>query len=215
MSVEKREMPWMAELERYVTDVLRHSRRRLGESLAQSINLTAGRWFVWAPSEKPLPSDFSTGGLLPAPGEDAWVRAPGVTAVPTPSTRTFLADELHGFLQESPRHICLLANEITDIDDPFFPSLPARVTYEDDVYHLLRHEMSREEVFAVIKSADSIPIAYGLLSSIDAPVEFGEQLDSEQHQSLLAHAEGLYVRAFDGESYLLFSIRRDAVPLTP
>ena len=205
MSITKQEIAQTPELEQYVTDVLSNSRRRLGSAILHSIDRTRGRWFVWAPGDRSPPNDFSTGGLFRTPDEEFWMRTPGVTAVPIPNAREFLADELFDFLQRSPEHICILSNEITDVGDPFFSRLPARVTFEGDVYHLLRREMSRDEIFATIKRADSIPIAYGLLSSIDSSGARGDQLSLDEYRSLVENAAGFYVRAFDGESYLVFS----------
>jgi len=56
----------------------------------------------------------------------------------------------------------------------------------------------------VMRDADSIPISYGVLSCDSDLAAQPNVLSEERFKTIITNARGLYVGAFDGESFLVF-----------
>lgn len=204
MHLTKIALTWDSRLAGYVTQVLQGSRRRLGENILGGMDLGDGEWFAWGIADRPFPASFEEGGLMPEAPEETWLRSETAIAKPIQGARQELCDELEGFLDSDARHCCLISNELHDIGEPITETLAERALLGRDVYHLLTNRTPRHLVMEVIRDADSIPISYGVLSCDTDLAAQRNALSEERFKAIIANARGLYVGAFDGESYLVF-----------
>jgi hypothetical protein len=188
----------------YIRQVLEDSRRSLAE-LLKRVDLSRGRVVTWGPAGRPLPADFSHGGLFAEVPPGSWQRRGGSVAKPVPSTTGPLVQEIVSFLAGDPLRLCLLANENLDAGDAAARSAPARAVYGNELYHFIPAGTSPPEIERTLKIARSLPTFVGVLAAPTAKLGLRVEAMAESVlQAVVASTTGILVGAYDGEGFLLW-----------
>lgn len=202
----------------YVEECLRQGNTLSGR-LLQHVDQYTGDVRTFVPSATTVDKllDFHHGGVLPVPPEPQWQHAQGSVLVPISNTDSCLAEVIEEFLGLAPGQICIFEDALAKVSDGNLSEYTSRIiTFEDEVYHVLTPgEANRTRILQTIGEAKSIPTFIGVLTSVsNHPTNLFAQtraLTWNELASLADRTEQIIVGAYDGESYLLWDIRKPAL----
>lgn len=204
---------------------LDYIRERLGggktfaHHLLEALDLEEGSVSAYLPDDVSDESahQFRYGGKLPTPDESTWKRGSGTMVIPIPNTDDWLASKIALLLSQTPGRVCILEEGVEQASDPGWgkkESLPQFVTIVGaEIYYVIRSADSGETVAAALNWASSVwPGALGALTTAEAddPIHVNCDIDPGQWPVLARRTEALFVGAYDGESYLIWSRRPSA-----
>lgn len=130
-------------------------------------------------------------------------------AYPTPSANEQLADAVYALLG-SPADLCLLENSIAQVGDPYLMRAKSRLLFHgSEVYHaLFSVDQDMARIINAIREAERPPVFVGAVGR--APWSSGGDVTSlhtvtaEQLADFAKTAHCVFVRAYDGEGYLMW-----------
>jgi hypothetical protein len=186
----------------------------LSRLLLQAIRLDKGSVTTFLPESLGVDEaeDFQHGGKLPQPPPSEWRQWGHLVLKPIPSAIDDLVRTIREFLSRPGMEpICLLENELAERGDPGLARDTSKLVYfESEVYHVLTAEMAVEEqILQAIREAQSIPLFVGCLATLDPESRLdprtAETVSLEDLSRIAQRVEKIFVRAYDGESYLIWS----------
>jgi hypothetical protein len=146
-------------------------------------------------------TDFDAGGKLSVRGTSS--------AEPIRNTDGIAVGVIHAHLERAPQHVCVLENALFLKHDVAVRNMGNVMFCEEEVYHLLSPQDSREALGRLLRSAMSIPQFVGVLSTNPGGSLLGTQTEigSDVLRRLAGAASAVLVGAYDGEGYV-FAARR-------
>jgi hypothetical protein len=157
--------------------------------------------------------DFGTGGKLPPLPETEWKtaqsRGEALRMIPVPNTDSWLVAKIKDHLGKAADHVCVFEDQFKQPKDPVVQKLLTRyATFNDEVYHLLFQDDAEDQrILDTIRGAKGGPIFIGVLTTwpLEPRVGGAGVLSRAQLQTLAASAQKLFVGAYDGEGYLIWT----------
>lgn len=154
--------------------------------------------------------DFERGGMLPIPDG----KRPGQTHR-IPDTNEELAEHIASYLDGGATRICVFENALACRDDPHTTSEPNVVTFDREVYHVLRGpSIPRDHVCDVIRAARTVLSSITVLSSVRHDWVLSETFSQQELEEIADRAVEVIAGAYDGESYVVAK-RRASEPEVP
>jgi hypothetical protein len=190
----------------------------LAKAMLETLSLAQGCVTTFLPRNVIPESleDFASGGKLPTPPVSEWkstkVAGETLLMIPVPTTDSLLVAEIKNYLLQAKDHVCILEDALKMPGDAVLRRVSNKLaTYNTEVYHLLFHEDAQEErILGALNNAKSLPTFIGALT--EWPSELlgikPRVLSLGHLQTLAARTNKLFVGAYDGESYLLWSNTR-------
>ena len=187
--------------------------RTLSQKLLHKANLDSGYVVALLPealSEEDV-EDFQHGKLPQLPPSE-WRQWGHLTLKPVPNTNGDLAGIIVNFLKHSEGvPVCLIENEIANRGEPFLAQRLSKIVYlGSEVYHVLTSSAATEgDVLQAIRESCFVPISVGCLAVLDPGSSFepetGGDVSEEDIDRIADRTEKIFVGAYDGESYLIWS----------
>ena len=217
MTSDYREAPVGPAAEQYVRESLSQG-HTLARTVLQVLPLSHGQITTFLPPSIAPQSvdDFRAGGKLPTPPSSQWkwgqAHGKSYRMVPVPNTDNELMAEIKNHLMSGENNVCILEDSVVMAGDPVLQKCVTRYAIlGDDVYYLLFHDVAKDEmIFRAIRQARSaLPILIGLMAVYKEPKQLGSggSISLVQLEALVRDALRLFVGAYDGEGYLIWSKR--------
>ena len=205
----------------YVRDRL-VKEKTLAKLLLDRGDLDKGKITAFLPTDADLSkvSDFSRGGVLPAPPPETYhhyTTPDGTKTVmaPVPGTSNQLAAMVQEFLNRSDKRIGLFESAVAKPTDGFLSTPKAKdlrvMTFQEDVYYLLKANDDREMIHKTLQYAKSY-LVLGVLVHLTDKDKFlfldedslRKELTLDQLKVLANQTEKIIIGAYDGEGYLIW-----------
>ena len=147
---------------------------------------------------------FTEGGKIPAaePTSDH-----GGRSAPIPNADGILADEIHSFVRANDERVCLIEDALTTIDDLDAQEYKDILICEGRIYHFMTSSFTPERIKACIRDAKTVLDFVGALTVLPRNllgVALGgrHEVTASDIQNMARNATGVFVGAYDGESFL-------------
>jgi hypothetical protein len=195
----------------YIQDCLHHG-STISKKVLKKINFNKGIFFTFLPlnvTEKEA-LKFDIGGKLVGSNKKIEIDS-DLFMIEKPNCNLNLADEIRDHLQQKTENICVIENYLAKPDDPWLNRATSNLFFfEEEVYHLLlSNDADKDIILNTISESSSIPIFIGFMTSIDPNIQkyIGcKQYIKEEILTIMAdRAEKIFVGAYDGEGYLIWS----------
>jgi len=204
-----------AEAEQFVIDRLTDG-NTLAQAVLRLLPLAQGRITTFLPLGAVPRSlkDYGTGGKLPTPDVSEWKGTQHgdetLLMIPVPSTDSWLAAKIRSHLLRDENNVCVIEDALKRPADAVMRRLPTKFAIcGDEVYHLLFPEDAHEApILATLRAAkSSVPIFIGVLTRWPKAMLNAKPkvLSVDELQALAVETEELFVGAYDGEGYLVWS----------
>lgn len=195
----------------YIQGCLHHG-NTISKKALKKINFNIGIFFTFLPlniTEKEA-LKFDIGGKLVGSNNKIKIDS-DLTMIEKPNCDLNLVDEIRDHLQQKTENICVIENYLARPNDPWLnKSTSYLFFFEKEVYHLLLpNDADKDVILNAISESSSIPIFIGFMTSIDPNIQKSigcKQYINEEILTIMAErAEKIFVGAYDGESYLIWS----------
>lgn len=192
-----------------------------GKTLAryhlECLDLYRGKVLTYLPADISAQAarEFTTGGKIPQPAksEGILVEEGGrqIVAVPVRSTVDHMTTLIEQFLRGGSGRLCILQHAFARPSDPWLSDSPARfLTFEDEVYFFITGQSANTgEIREAIGEAETTYLFIGALTSLRSgntwSLERKEKVSLDELRTLAEKTETIFVGAYDGEGYLIWS----------
>lgn len=204
-----------AEAEQFVTDRLADG-NTLARAVLKYLPIAQGciRTFLPLGAVPQSLKDYGTGGKLPTPDVSEWKGTQHgdetLLMIPVPTTDSWLAARIRSHLLRDENNVCVVEDALKRPTDAVLHRVPTKfAACGDEVYHLLFPEDAHEDpILATLRAAkSSVPTFIGVLSrwpraTLNAKPKV---LSVDELQALAVETQELFVGAYDGEGYLVWS----------
>jgi hypothetical protein len=179
--------------------------------------LEDGKVISYLPAESNTEAilDFNTGGIVIDETEEKhFFKSNGkkmlMKAIPNRNTRKKLVEFILDFLQKNDNNYLIIEDTFASPSDPYILSNIHCLSCKDCVYHFLNAQHSnKDSINEVINNAVRGYLKIGILTYCNQKynIKKGKEISEEIIKMFAENTEHIFVRAYDGESELIWSLK--------